>query len=135
MRVTLSLVFAVLVVGAMNASAQALVPGGTGAPPTGARIAFVDFDRVATTSTVGKAATTQLDALRGKKAAEVADRRKQLQALQAKLPRRVADERDAWRSSTGRGAHGRELERFTQDAGSPAPPVQLQRSFGEKCSR
>ena len=85
MRATLCLVFAVLVVGAMNASAQAVVPGGTGTLPAGARIAFVDFDRVATASTVGKAATTQLDALRGKKAAEVADRRKQLQALQAKL--------------------------------------------------
>ena len=102
----------------MNASAQSLATASPGAFPEGARIAFVDFDRVASTSTVGKAATTELDALRGKKATEVAERRKQFQALQQKLADSASLmntealgklQRDVERT-------GRELERFTQDA-------------------
>jgi outer membrane protein len=136
MRATLCLIFSLMVAGAMHASAQTPVPGSPAALPAGAKIAFVDFDRVAATSTMGKAATTQLDALRGKKAAEVAERRKQFQALQTKL----ADgsslmntealaklQRDVERT-------GRDLERFTQDAQDEVQQlqVQLQRSFGEK---
>jgi outer membrane protein len=135
MRAILCLVFALTSFSAVNALAQTPAPGSSGALPAGAKIAFVDFDRVAATSTMGKAATTQLDALRGKKAAEVAERRKQFQALQAKL----ADaslmntealaklQRDVERT-------GRDLERFTQDAQDEVQQlqVQLQRSFGEK---
>jgi len=136
MRATLCVVFAVIVVGAMNASAQPIAIASPGAFPDGARIAFVDFDRVASTSTIGKAATTELDALRGRKTAEVAERRKQLQALQAKLADGASLmnseaigklEREVERT-------GRELERFTQDAQEEVQhlQVQLQRSFGEK---
>jgi len=136
MRATLGLVFAALVAGPMNASAQTPAPAASAAFPDGARIAFVDVDRIAVTSTVGKAATTELDALRSKKAAEVADRRKQLQALQTKLADGAslmnADavaklQRDVERS-------GRDLERFTQDAQEEVQQLQaqLQRTFGEK---
>lgn len=136
MRATLCSVFAAMVFGAMNVSAQSLSIGSPGAFPDGARIAVVDFDRVASTSTIGKAATIELDALRGRKTAEVAERRKQLRALQTKL----ADgatlmntealgklEREVERT-------GRELERFTQDAQEEVQhlQIQLQRSFGEK---
>ena len=110
--------------------------GRRGRSHDGARIAFVDFDRVASTSTVGKAATTQLDALRGKKTAEVAERRKQLQTLQTKLADGASLmntealgklEREVERT-------GRELERFTQDAQEEVQhlQIQLQRSFSEK---
>jgi len=136
MRATLCSVFAVMVVGAMNASAQSLAIGSPGAFPDGARIAFVDFDRVASTSAIGKAATTELDALRGRKTAEVAERRKQLQALQAKLADGASLmntealgklEREVERT-------GRELERFAQDAQEEVQhlQIQLQQSFGEK---
>ena len=136
MRATLCSVFAVIVVGAMNASAQTLASGSPWAFPDGARIAFVDFDRVASTSTIGKAATTELDALRGRKTAEVAERRKQFQTLQAKLADGASLmntealgklEREVERT-------GRELERFTQDAQEEVQhlQIQLQRSFSEK---
>ncbi len=85
---------------------------------------------------MGKAATTELDVLRGKKSAEVAERRKQLQALQSKLADGASLmnteaigklEREVERT-------GRDLERFTQDAQEEVQhlQVQLQRSFGEK---
>jgi len=136
MRATLCWVFAVLVIGAIDASAQALAVGSPGKFPDDAKIAFVDFERVASTSIIGKAATTQLDALRDKKSAEVAERRKQLQALQVKLAEGASLlngealgklERDVERT-------GRDLERFTQDAQEEVQhlQLQLQRSFGEK---
>ncbi len=136
MRATLCLIFTVLVLGVMNASAQSLATAPPGAFPEGARIAFVDFDRIASTSTVGKAATTEIDALRGKKATEVAERRKQFQALQQKLADSASLmntealgklQRDVERT-------GRELERFTQDAQEEVQQrqMELQRSFGEK---
>ncbi len=120
----------------MNASAQTPAPGSPGALPAGARIAFVDFDRVAATSTMGKAATTQLDALRGKKAAEVAERRKQFQALQTKLADGASLMNTEALAKLQRDVErtGRDLERFTQDAQDEVQQlqVQLQRSFGEK---
>ena len=96
----------------------------------------MDFDRVAATSTMGKAATTQLDALRGKKAAEVAERRKQFQALQAKLADGASLMNTEALAKLQRDVErtGRDLERFTQDAQDEVQQlqVQLQRSFGEK---
>lgn len=136
MRATLCVVCAVLVVGTMKVSAQPVAQGSPAAFPAGAKIAFVDFDRVAATSQVGKAATAELDALRGKKAAEVAERRKQLEALQKKL----ADGASLMNTdAVGRLQRevertGKDLERFTQDAQDEVQhlQVQLQRSFGEK---
>jgi len=53
--------------------------------PKDSRIGYVDLERVAALSTEGKSATAQLEALRTKKAAEVAARGKQVEALQQKL--------------------------------------------------
>lgn len=136
MRSTLCVVCAVLVVGTMKVSGQPVAPASPAPFPDGARIAFVDFDRVAATSQVGKAATAELDALRGKKTAEVAERRKQLEALQKKL----ADGASLMNTdAVGRLQRevertGKDLERFTQDAQDEVQhlQVQLQRSFGEK---
>ena len=136
MTATLYLVLALTFAGATYASAQPVATGSPGALPAGAKVAFVDFDRVAATSTMGKAATTQLDALRGKKAAEVAERRKQLQALQAKLTDGASLMNTEALSKLQRDVErtGRDLERFTQDAQDEVQQlqVQLQRSFGEK---
>jgi len=49
------------------------------------RIGYVDVERVAALSREGKSATAQLEALRTKKAAEVASRGKQVELLQEKL--------------------------------------------------
>jgi len=53
--------------------------------PKDSKIGYVDLDRVAALSNEGKSATAQLAALRTKKAAEVAERSKQVEALQQKL--------------------------------------------------
>ena len=136
MRASLCLVTALVAAGAMSAWAQAPAPGSPGALSAGAKIAFVDFDRVAATSTMGKAATTQLDALRGKKTAEVAERRKQFQAMQAKLADGASLMNTEALATLQRDVErtGRDLERFTQDAQDEVQQlqVQLQRSFSEK---
>jgi len=53
--------------------------------PKDSRIGYVDLERVAALSSEGKSATAQLEALRTKKAAEVASRGKQVELLQEKL--------------------------------------------------
>ena len=53
--------------------------------PKDSRIGYVDLERVAALSREGKSATAQLEALRTKKAAEVASRGKQIELLQEKL--------------------------------------------------
>lgn len=53
--------------------------------PDSARVAFVDVDQVAALSAAGKAAAARLHELRDKKAAELSERGKQVDALQAKL--------------------------------------------------
>jgi outer membrane protein len=49
-----------------------------------ARIAYVDLDRVASLSSAGKAAAAQLDQMRSKRNAELAERSKQISALEQK---------------------------------------------------
>lgn len=53
--------------------------------PQDAKIAFVDINAIAAASTAGKEATKRLTALQEKKAAEIQEKNKQLQALQTKL--------------------------------------------------
>jgi Skp family chaperone for outer membrane proteins len=53
--------------------------------PKDSRIGYVDLEKVAALSSEGKSATAQLEALRTKKAAEVASRGKQVELLQQKL--------------------------------------------------
>jgi len=53
--------------------------------PEGARIAFVNVQRIAAESAEGKAATAQVQALNNKKVAELNEKNKQLQSAQQKL--------------------------------------------------
>src|ERR1035437_1670910 len=53
--------------------------------PQGAKIAFVNFQRVVSESTDGKASTTRVNALIAKKQTEGTDKAKKLQADQQKL--------------------------------------------------
>jgi Skp family chaperone for outer membrane proteins len=53
--------------------------------PQDAKIAFIDVNAVAGTSTAGKEASKKLSALNDKKLAEINEKNKQLQALQTKL--------------------------------------------------
>ncbi len=53
--------------------------------PEGARIAYVDVQRIASESAEGKAANTRINALQQKRAAELAEKQKALQGDQQKL--------------------------------------------------
>jgi outer membrane protein len=85
--------------------------------PDGARLAYVDINRVAALSGEGKAAAAKLEALRSKKSTEVSERGKQLEALQQKLSggavlndvARARLEREFQRAQT-------DFQRFTEDA-------------------
>ncbi len=83
-----------------TAAPAAPTPAPTGPPkpfPEGAKIAYVNVQAVASNSIEGKAATAKLDELRKKKAAELAEKNKQLQT--------AADEAAAgWFRAERRGA-------------------------------
>jgi len=53
--------------------------------PADARVAYVDLDRVASLSSAGKAATARIDDLRNKRTSELAERSKQVSALEQKI--------------------------------------------------
>src|SRR5690606_22018547 len=53
--------------------------------PEGARVAYVVLQRIANESAEGKAATTRIQALQQKKAAELTEKNKELQSVQQKL--------------------------------------------------
>jgi outer membrane protein len=53
--------------------------------PADARVAYIDVERVAALSAEGRAASASLEALRAKKAADLNERSRKLEALQQKL--------------------------------------------------
>ena len=53
--------------------------------PEGAKLAYVDLDRIAALSSEGKAASAKLQELRSQKTAEVSERSKQVGTLEQKL--------------------------------------------------
>ena len=104
--------------------------------PAGAKIAFVDFQRVAAESVEGQNSTTKINALVTKKQSEGAEKAKALQANQQKLSQsgavmsetaRAALEKDIERQT-------REGERFQQDAQAEINELQqeLQLEFQKK---
>jgi len=115
-------------------AAQAPAPAPAPAPPPvlpfpeGAKIAFVVLQRIANESAEGKTATTRIQALQQKKAAELTDKNKQLQTAQQRL------EKEA--SVLSANAAGElqkqverltvEIQRFTQDAQAEVQELQQQ---------
>ena len=104
--------------------------------PAGAKIAFIDFQRVAAESVEGQNSTGKINALVTKKQAEGAEKAKALQANQQKLAQsgavmsesaRAALEKDIERQT-------REGERFQQDAQAEINELQqeLQLDFQKK---
>ena len=96
--------------------------------PEGARIAYVDVQQIASTSAEGKAATAKIQELNKKKAAELTEKQKALQALQTKLqqggtvlsdPARGALEKDIEKAN-------REIQFFQQDAQEEIQELQQQ---------
>jgi len=118
---------------------QATAPAPTPAPqaaapapprpfPEGSKVAYVVLQRIANESADGKTATTRIQALQQKKAAELNDKNKQLQTAQQKLEKEAGV-----LSTTAAGELQKqverlqvEIQRFTQDAQAEVQELQQQ---------
>jgi len=96
--------------------------------PEGAKAAFVVLQRIANESADGKAATAQIQALQQKKAAELADKQKQLQGIQAKLEKEASVMSATAQADLAKQAEklNTEIQRFTQDAQQELTELQEQ---------
>jgi outer membrane protein len=116
------------------APAQPAAPAPAPRPfPEGAKIAYVVLQRIANESSEGKSATTRIQGLQQKKGAELAEKNKQLQGLQAKL-----EKESTVMSATAQADMQKQIERlqvdiqrFTQDAQAEIQELQnqLQQQF------
>jgi outer membrane protein len=104
--------------------------------PAGAKVAYVVLQRIANESADGRVATTRIQALQQKKAAELTEKNKQLQTLQAKL-----EKEGPVMSVTAQGDLQKQIEkitlevqRFTQDAQAEVQELQqnLQGEFQQR---
>lgn len=104
--------------------------------PEGARVAYVVLQRIANESAEGKAATTRIQALQQKKAAELTEKNKELQSVQQKL-----EKESSVLSSTAAGELQKQVERMQveiqraqQDAQAEVQELQqqLQQEFQVK---
>jgi outer membrane protein len=96
--------------------------------PEGAKIAFVVLQRIANESAEGKTATTRIQALQQKKAAELSEKQKQMQTAQQRLEKEASV-----LSSNAAGELQKqvekltvEIQRFTQDAQAEVQELQQQ---------
>jgi outer membrane protein len=96
--------------------------------PQGAKVAYVVLQRIANESADGRVATTRIQALQQKKAAELNERNKQLQTLQQKL-----EKEGSVMSPSAAGDLQKQIEkltldvqRFTQDAQAEVQELQQQ---------
>jgi outer membrane protein len=96
--------------------------------PEGAKSAFVVLQRIANESADGKAATAQIQALQQKKAAELADKQKQLQGIQAKLEKEASVMSATAQADLTKQAEklNTDIQRFTQDAQQELTELQEQ---------
>lgn len=117
-------------------SAPAAQAAPAAAFPAGAKIAFVNFQRVIAESVEGKTSSAKVQALITKKQTEGADKQKQLAAGQAKL-----QQSGSVMSDTARGQLEKDIERMTvegqrfqQDAQAEVQELQneLQNEFIQK---
>ena len=124
---------------AVPAPAPAQAPAQPPAPrpfPQGAKVAYVVLQRIANESADGRVATTRIQALQQKKAAELNEKNKQLTTMQQKL------EKEGSVMSAGVAAELQknieklnvEVQRFTQDAQAEVQELQqtLQQEFQQR---
>ena len=118
------------------APAQAAPPPAPAPFPAGAKIAFVNFQRVIAESVEGKTSSAKVQALIAKKQTEGADKQKQLAAGQAKLQQSGSVMNDAARSQLEKDIERMTVEgqRFQQDAQAEVQELQneLQNDFIQK---
>ena len=101
--------------------------------PEGAKIGYVVLQRIANESAEGKQATARIQALQQKKAAELTDKNKQLQGIQAKLEKEAAVLSATAQADLAKQAEklNTDIQRFTQDAQAEITELQgqLQQQF------
>ena len=119
--------------------APAAAPAQPPAPrpfPQGAKVAYVVLQRIANESADGRVATTRIQALQQKKAAELTNKQTQLASLQAKL-----EKEGSVMSASAAGDLQKQIEkinvevqRFTQDAQAEVQELQqaLQGEFQQR---
>jgi outer membrane protein len=122
---------------AQTTPAPAPAPAAAPKPfPEGSKVAFVVLQRIVNESAEGKAASGQIQALQQKKANELNEKQKQLQAIQQKL-----EKEGAVLSASATGDLQKqveklnvEIQRFTQDAQQEIQDLQnaLQAQFQQK---
>ena len=104
--------------------------------PKDSRVGYVDLEKVAALSSEGKSAAAQLEALRTKKAAEVASRGKEVELLQEKLASGSAVLNEAAFTRLQREFQRAQLDfqRFNEDAQAEVRETQQQlwRAFTTK---
>jgi len=102
--------------------------------PDGVKYAFINIQRIASESADGKASTSRIEALRAKLAAELAEKNKAVEALQAKQRSAVMSESAAAQVQRDIDKAQVEIQRMTQDAQSELQDLQneLQIEFQRK---
>ena len=119
-------------------AAPAVAPQAPPAPPAkfpeGARYAFINIQRIAAESSEGKASSSRIEALRAKKAAELTEKNKAVEALQAKQRSAVMSEAAAAQVQKDIDKTQVDIQRMTQDAQAELQDLQneLQLDFQRK---
>jgi outer membrane protein len=120
------------------ATQPAAAPQAAPAPPAkfpeGAKYAFINIQRIASESSEGKASSSRIEQLRAKKAAELSEKNKTVEALQAKQRSAVLGEAAAAQIQKDIDKTQVEIQRMTQDAQSELQELQneLQLDFQRK---
>jgi len=102
--------------------------------PEGAKYAFINIQRIASESAEGKSSSSRIEGLRSKKAAELAEKNKAVEALQAKQRSAVMSEAAAAQVQKDIDKTQVEIQRMTQDAQAELQELQneLQLDFQRK---
>jgi outer membrane protein len=118
-------------------AAQAPAPPAAPKPfPQGAKVAYVVLQRIANESADGRVATTRIQALQQKKAAELNEKNKQLTTMQARLEKEgsVMSASAAAELQKNIEKLNVDVQRFTQDAQAEVQELQnaLQQEFQQR---
>lgn len=111
------------------AQPQAAAPAPAPMPfPEGAKVAFVNIQRIANESKDGQSATSRVKALNDKKVAELGEKQKALAANQEKLQKSGSVLSDAARGQLEKEIERQqvEIQRFTQDAQAEVQELQVE---------
>jgi Skp family chaperone for outer membrane proteins len=102
--------------------------------PEGIRYAFINIQQIAAESAEGKVASTKIEAFRAKKAADLNERNKQVEANQAKLRSTVITEETRAQVQRDIDKATVDIQRLTQDAQAELQEMQngLQLEFQRK---